>query len=484
MIWQRWLSRAYRLFDRLLLARLPASLQRAIIASLLIVARHLFPARAWPGSPDRLLARRSLRRAPSQGMPDWARADMEHLALEIDPLLAPERFLAHHPPAVLAPTQWIHAGQAYTRLRGCLPDRQFDTVLLVPWLIRGGADLGALHHARACHDEFGQRTLVIATELKDSPWASRLPDGVHFIAAGHEFAVLNDSIHEPESVLARLLIQLAPARIHIINSPLAWRTVAMFGKAIRQQSRIFASLYCDERDEHGRHTGLAQTYLPAAVHSLDAVISDNTATPLVWQRMLGVPPALFHAVHFPGPMPSQSSSTAATTPHRNRLLWASRLDRQKRPELLLELASSMQDFHWDIHGMPSTINGHILKALNRLSNVTLHGSYEQFHDIVRAEHLAYVYTSAWDGLPNVLLEASSARLPIIAPDIGGIRDLLPETLLLDAQADAGAYSRGIRRLTDNCARENHLALQDARFQIFTWENFVTGMRGIDGYATH
>ncbi len=483
MISQGWLGRAYRLFDRLLLSRLPASMQYAAANSILAIVTRLFPARAWPTSPDRLLVRRHLLRAPMRQLPDWARADMVQLALDVDPLLAPEQFLAQRPPAVLAPTHWIQAGRAYLSLIQDLHGRQFDTVLLVPWLIRGGADLGALHHARACSHAFGQRTLVIATEPRDSPWASRLAEGVHFIAAGHEFAGLSEPNHEAETVLARLLIQLAPARIHIINSHLAWRTVGMFGKAIRQQSRIFASLYCDEYNQHGRRTGLAQTYLPATAHWLDAVISDNTVSPLEWQRMLGVSPALFHTVHFPGPSPDPPLPPAATTPRRNRVLWASRLDRQKRPEFLLELASSMQDFDWDIHGIPANIDARVLKALARLPNVSLHGSYERFRDIVRAEHLAYVYTTAWDGLPNVLLEAASARLPIIAPDIGGIRDLLPEALLLGAQADAGAYSSGIRRLADNRAREDHLALQEARLQAFTWENFVDGMRSIDGYAT-
>lgn len=482
MIPQHWPSRVYHLFDRMLLPRLPVAMQRFVITCMLAIARHVFPSREWASSPERLLARRDFRRATVRGMPDWAHSDMNELALEIDPLLTPEHYLSKRPAAILTPVHWIQAGAAYIRLCEHLEGRQFDTVLLVPWLIRGGADLGALHHARACHEEFGQRTLVIATESRDSPWAARLPNGVHFLEAGHELAALSSLHHEPERVLSRLLIQLAPKRIHIINSELAWRTVGMFGKAIRQKSRIFASLYCDERDAQGRRSGLAQRHLPTAWRELDAIITDNSISPAEWERTLGLDSRLFRVIHFPAPERCVRQDDADDAPSMHRLLWASRLDRQKRPELLLELASRMRDFQWDIHGFPLTDDGRYVQSLGRLPNVTLHGGYERFQDIVRSDHLAYVYTTAWDGLPNVLLEAAATRLPIIAPDVGGIRDLLPEAALLGATADVEEYSVGIRRLADIRARENHLSMQDDRSRAFTWENFVAGMRELDGYT--
>lgn len=478
MMSQSRLGRAYRLFDSMLLSRLPAPMQRAVVECLLAFARRAFPAGAWPASPDRLLARRHLLRAPSRALPDWARADMEQLAVDVDPLLTPEQFLSMRPAAVLAPTHWTEAGAAYGRLRRQLQGR-FDTVLLVPWLIRGGADLGALHHARACHQGFGHRTLVIATEPRESPWAQRLPEGVHFLAAGHEFAALSDPNHEPESVLARLLLQLAPARIHIVNSQLAWRTVIRFGKAIRQRSRIFASLYCDECDARGRHAGLAQDHLAAATPYLDAVISDNTASPREWQRMLGVAPALFHVVHFPGPARTPPAPTAST---RGRLLWASRLEAQKRPQLLAALAAELKEFHWDVHGAAPAGEARHVAALATLENVTLHGEYERFQDIVRPDHQAFVYTSGWDGMPNVLLEAACAGLPIVAPDIGGIRDLIPAEHLILPDDDVSRFAQAIRALGDASIREARLRAQQQRLPEFTWEQFLQALEAIPHYA--
>lgn len=474
------LRRAFHLADRLLLARLPMRWQRRIVATLLTLARYVRPNTNWPASADALLIRRVIKTPPKsmRRLPDWAVTDLQELAQQVDPLLNLETFLASDPQARYAPTHWTEAGQAYQRICKQIAPFQCDTILLVPWLKRGGADLAALHHARLCHTDFDQRTLVIATEVGDSPWAERLPEGVRFIAIGQMLSGLSTATHEREIVLARLLLQLAPKRVHIINSHLGWRTLERFGRAISQDSRIFASLYCDELTADGRPDGLAQRYLPTASPWLTAVISDNTASPASWTASIGIAPELFHVVHFPAPA-SQAQQPSAST--NGRLLWASRLERQKRPDLLVALATQLSQFHWDVYGSSLSNDDPHWISLSRLPNVALHGSYERFSDIVRPDHLAYIYTTAWDGLPNVLLEAASMQLPIIAPDIGGIHDLIPRHFLLPEFSNTEHYIRAIVAMTDPENRKRYLELQNKRLERFTWQNFADDMRRIASY---
>lgn len=476
------LTRIYRLADRQLFARLPMRWQRSLASTTLRVARAVFPAHAWPTAIDPLLVRRLPRSMPARlhQLPAWARADMDDLARSVDPLLSPDKFLAARPDGYLPPIHWTQAGAAYRRLRAQLHDDRYDTVFLVPWLKRGGADLGVLHHVRACHETFGQRTLVIATEPYDSPWAARLPSGVQFLEAGHELAGLSSDHAEQEAVLARLLIQLAPCRLHLVGSHAGWRMLARHGKALRQATRLYASLYCDDRDTHGYREGCAVRYLADAAPHLQAVVTDNSVSPEEWIRTLGVPRDLFHVVHFPAPAPP--AVPIEYTPGK-RLLWASRLDRQKRPDLLARLTDTLPDYHWDVYGA-QVVPGHggDVGALCKARNVSLHGGYDDFRQIVRADHAAFVYTSDWDGLPNVLLEAASAGLPIVAPDVGGIRNLIHPQHLVSPSDDVGGYAQAIRGLGDTQMRQALLQWQHQQLTGFTWEAFTTAMRVVTGYA--
>jgi glycosyltransferase involved in cell wall biosynthesis len=55
-----------------------------------------------------------------------------------------------------------------------------------------------------------------------------------------------------------------------------------------------------------------------------------------------------------------------------------------------------------------------------------HGQFGRFDDIETEAFDAFLYTSRWDGLPNVLLEAAAHRLPIIAQVTGGIGEIVSE----------------------------------------------------------
>lgn len=477
------LTRAYRFIDRQLFSRLPMGWQQSLAGMALRVARTTFPAHAWPTSTEPLLVRRLPRHIPARlrRLPDWARADMDDLARRVDPMLSPDKFLTTQPGAYLPPIHWTQAGTAYQRLGAQLHGDSYDTVFLVPWIKRGGADLGVLHHVRACHEDFGQRTLVIATEPYESPWAARLPPGVQFLEAGRELAGLSVGHFEPEAVLARLLIQLAPQRLHLIGSHSGWRMLARHGKALRQTTQLYASLYCDDRDAHGYRDGLATRYLTAAATHLQAVITDNSASPREWIQTLGVASELFHTVHFPAPAQQQPRTD---TQLGRRLLWASRLDHQKRPDLIARLAEALPEYHWDVYGT-QVVPGHggNLGALKNARNVSLHGGYDEFAKIVRPDHAAFVYTSAWDGLPNVLLEAASEGLPIVAPDVGGIRDLIPLQYLVGAGNEVAKYAQLIRDLESLPIRQRLLQLQQQHLAEFTWEAFTTGLRNIPGYVS-
>jgi len=65
------------------------------------------------------------------------------------------------------------------------------------------------------------------------------------------------------------------------------------------------------------------------------------------------------------------------------------------------------------------------------------GGFESFDKLPVQRFDALVYTSAYDGIPNILLEAMISGLTVIAPDIGGISEVVtPDTGFIFANSDS------------------------------------------------
>jgi len=124
---------------------------------------------------------------------------------------------------------------------------------------------------------------------------------------------------------------------------------------------------------------------------------------------------------------------------RPQILWTSRVTRSKFPELLPRIARLLP--HCDIHAYGAREFGYRFPTAKRLllpqydlgdrlskaTNLFWHGGYRSF-DAIRPERFdVLVYTSLYDGLPNVLLEAGAHGIPIVAPiTVGGINELISE----------------------------------------------------------
>jgi glycosyltransferase involved in cell wall biosynthesis len=89
-------------------------------------------------------------------------------------------------------------------------------------------------------------------------------------------------------------------------------------------------------------------------------------------------------------------------------------------------------------------------------NLRYLGPFSGFDAIPAAPYRAFLYTSAWDGLPNILLEAMAAGLLVVAPAVGGIPEIVNEAtgLLVRECNDPAAYVAAIettRSQPDHCA---------------------------------
>jgi glycosyltransferase involved in cell wall biosynthesis len=455
--------------------------QRAAVARVALAwLRHLlFP--RWVGEPDpRLLAEVHRLGRESRPLPGWA-VDEMRVQAEFEPQVFPSRARIAKYHFFRIPHEFEAPGRAFARLYAAAGEMPVDHVILVPWLKVGGADRAALLHAEAMSEAFGKRVLVMATEAADSPWAGRLPAGVRFLPAGSELAAL-DHVSRCH-VLARLVLQWKPESVHIINSIAAWETVSAYGRALASETRILASAFCDDITDEGERISAARLHARDCAPFLSGLLTDCRYYADVLVRDTGISADRVHVVYLPVDPPAAGLWTPPSGPPT--VLWAGRLDRQKRPDVLALIAERRPDVGFEVFGTQATGPGSdTLMRLAALPNVRLRGPYDAFDSLPWQESAAFLYTAQWDGLPNVLLEAAVRGMPLIAPNVGGIAELLgSHVAMIERCDDVDAYVAAVASAVGaSPAKRPGTALVEMILTRHSREGFLHALRAcmIDG----
>ncbi len=399
----------------------------------------------------------------------------------IEPALQPSRdFLnqlaqnSHRPRPNLEKNSY---GEAYGLLLRHLKTLDYDVVFLAPWLKRGGADLGLLHHINAQHEK-GMRSLLITTERAPSTWLDRLPASAVHLDFAEFSAKLNP--HKSAELLVRLLLQIPAQSIHNINSPLGWDVFKKYGHQLKSMNKkIFASVFCEDEYEPNIFFGYAH-YLPETYRTLAGVFCDTQWYPEEQNQISGLG-NLMQTVYFPflGELKPYAAANGKAP-----ILWASRIAKQKRPELLYRIAKAMPEQEFHIYGESERPCSKELELLQALANVKYFGKYDSFAKVAtQTPYAAFLYTSQYDGLPNVLIEAISNGLPVISYDVGGIRELIHRDTLLVDHANFETNLRRIQAILADKALLQH-AWQHSHNILHTrhsWPSFVQVLENIDGY---
>ena len=373
-------------------------------------------------------------------------------------------------------------GEAYAYMLS-LSDN-FTHVFLLPWLIRGGADLVALHHINYLAREFSASILVITTENQDSTWLDRLPKSVKVIEFGKKYASLLQD-REKQLLLTRILLKLKPQVVHNINSKLGWEIFNLYGGALSQEMKLFVSLFAFEHSQDYGPLGHAH-YLGSTYKFLTKIFSDNLSFIELMREMHGFKDNFFKQYRYPQVAHGRFifNSNMPT-----RILWAGRFEKSKRLDLLLKISQQLPDIEFDLFGAPTFTPAHEMKslfeALSKMKNINLKGAYNGFDSIPSNNYLLLLYTTESDGLPNVILEALSSGLPVLAPNIGGVSEVVDKVngFLIDRYDDVNAFVSFILRISSDLqtlVRERIRGITVIH-QKFSPESFISELKSTPEY---
>jgi glycosyltransferase involved in cell wall biosynthesis len=363
---------------------------------------------------------------------------------------------------------------------------QFTHIFLVPWLKADRSGFDTINRVRLIASNPANRVLVIATEDADSPWKKRLPATVHCIDIHKTIQVLSPP--KRRHLLAQILIQMQPKVIHLINSGLGNQAFELYGRALSQTSKLYATTFCADIEPSGAFSGYAITSLPEYEDYLTAITADNQRICDYLAETFAIDPAKMVVHYQPVQLKElpQRNRSQSDTPFQ--VLWAGRLDRQKRPDLMLEIArrcrSDNMQFH--VYGTSVITDDWAKVDFNNLPNVTYHGTFDGLHSIEPAKFDVFLNTSQWDGMPNILLEAVAEGLPIVTSDVGGIGELIVQDetgLIVHPFDDIERYVVELRRLMQDPALGERLLLASRQLvaERHSWEHFAADLNRLPGY---
>ncbi len=304
---------------------------------------------------------------------------------------------------------------------------------------------GHLAHALATRIE-PEDFVVVYTEDSGNTPPDRFPVGVREV----DFAGLTANLEaeDAEAALVLLLRSFRADAIVNINSATLYRAMASPGGLRTDSERVYLCFFCNEQTPTGAWTGWSLRYFYKLFDQVAGVFTDShwLADELVATHQ--VPDDERRRLHVleapvdPGlpfvDLPPRSPG------RRARVFWAGRWDRQKRIPLLLQIAREMPDVDFHMWGEPVLQSrGHRVPP-----NVTMLGRYDHISDIPLHEADAWLYTSAWDGVPSQLLEVGMTGIPVVGTLVGGTGEILtPDVAWPVAEHDgAGAYVQSLREV--------------------------------------
>jgi glycosyltransferase involved in cell wall biosynthesis len=330
---------------------------------------------------------------------------------------------------------------------------QVDTMILVPHCRMGGAArvAGIFAHAVQAVAPDGQ-ALVVATDDAAFERPDWFPSDVPVL----DLTAYTQGMRQPlrQDVLLDLIRQVRPRHVVVINSRLGWKLIGRHGRRLAESVQLGAYLFTWELSRHDFKVGYPIRDFQHCVEHLAWTLFDSeTLRQELIGRYLLPAETQRRLVLARTPVDPPGVDVAGVFEERRRAgaplraFWAGRFDRQKRFDLVVEVARLRPDI--EIWAWGKAVMADLDIDLDDLPpNIRLMGTYTDFAELPLDQVDFMLYTAQWDGIPTLLLDVAQAGLPVVASAVGGVSEVIGEETgypVHDALS-AAAYVEAIDRM--------------------------------------
>lgn len=376
------------------------------------------------------------------------------LALSMEPQIGDPMTI----PQVLMPPLHDIAGSLNTSLEEGFPRKAYDTVICVPWLRAGGADLVACLVADSVRRLFPEDSVLLLQT--DHPAADRLdwkPEGVDHVDISH--LTTSTDTATAERLIHVTLTGLKPKRVINVNSRLTWQTLQRFGRRMADAIDLYAYLFCWDRTPEGVWAGYPSDFYAETAPHMAGVLTDTHYLKDQLIRIYAPPKSLADRIYpLYSPLRKELAATSVARLRvegkglpRPQIVWGARMDRQKRFDILTAVARAMPEADFMVWGAPLLDAPPNISSLP--SNMQLRGPFKDYEDLRLAEADVWLFTAEWEGLPTILIELGARGMPIVASAVGGVPELIRQDTgwPIDDVEDVSAYVSALREAIANPA---------------------------------
>jgi glycosyltransferase involved in cell wall biosynthesis len=316
--------------------------------------------------------------------------------------------------------------QLYFELLSNIKDGNYEHCVLVPHIIRGGADL-AIIKIVSCLAKT-KKVLVVTTLPVESPWIAKVESlkNVQVLQINQQI-FYNDSVDIPK-ILYVIANNNCVSAITVINSSAAYEMIKRFGVYIIDTRKVYLHAYAFDMTEDGYIFNVIQNGLVDTYKRVDTYVTDSNGFKKQIIEIYGFNEDKITTLY----LPTEIEPVKRTEEHKNtrKVLWASRVSSAKLVHVAVEIGAQLRDIDVELHVYGALDheydNGIFEKMITPYQNIFYHGKYDGFRSIDVKEYDLYLLTSKNEGMPNVILEALAKNMFVVAPSVGGIPEVISD----------------------------------------------------------